>query len=54
MYKDHAPSDGEELFITEKQCFSDLMEELASLCPSCVSRNPWKVESITQVQFFFV
>lgn len=39
-----------ELFVTEGHCFSALIEGLASPCPSCVARNPWRVESLTKVR----
>ncbi len=54
MYVDSTPfTSDEELFVTEKYCFVSLINGLASPCPSCVVRYPWKIESFTQVLSFF-
>lgn len=46
---DDSQSDAQSLFITERHTFTDLMEGLASPCPCGMTRNPWMLESLTQV-----
>lgn len=37
------------LFVTERCCFSDLVEGLSSPCPCGLTTKPWAVESVMQV-----
>ena len=37
------------LFVTERCCFSDLVEGLSSPCPCGLTIKPWALESVTQV-----
>ncbi len=53
MYVDSTSfSSDEELLVTEKHCFVSLINGIASPCPSCVVRYPWKMEYFTKVLSF--
>ena len=41
----------ETLFLTERCCFSDLVEGLSSACPCGLTIKPWAVKSVIQVCF---
>ena len=45
---DEHPED-QALFVTERCCFSDLVEGLSSPCPCGLTIKPWALESVMQV-----
>lgn len=45
---DNSPED-QSLFVTERCCFSDLLDGLSSLCPCGMTIMPWALESVIQV-----
>ena len=46
---DENPED-QDLFVTEKCCFFDLVEGLSSPCPCGLTMKPWALESVVQVR----
>lgn len=50
IYTDGASSEEQSLFVTERHCLSDLVEGLTTQCPCGVTRAPWVLESVVQVQ----
>ena len=48
MYADDVGRSEQALFITERHTLVDL-EGLASPCPCGMTRNPWMLDSVTQV-----
>lgn len=49
MYTDGASSEEQSFFVTERNCFSDLVEGLGTPCPCGMMRAPWVLESVVQV-----
>lgn len=45
---DEHPED-QALFVTERCCFTDLVEGLSSPCPCGLTIRPWALESVMQV-----
>ena len=50
---DKHPED-QALFVTERCCFSDLVEGLSSPCPCGLTIKPWALESVMQVRMVIV
>ena len=44
-----SPGSEPSLFVTEKQCFQDLVSGLGTPCSCGMTRNPWVLESVIQV-----
>ena len=40
--------------LTERCCFSDLVEGLSSPCPCGLTVKPWTIESVVQVSIAFI
>ena len=49
MYTDGASPEEQSFFVTERHCFSDLVEGLATQCPCGMVKAPWVLESVVQV-----
>ena len=49
MYNGNDSPDDEAMFLTERHCFFDLLEGVASVCDCGLSLKPWVLESVVQV-----
>ena len=49
MYTDGASSEEQSLFITERYCFSDLVEGLSTQCSCGKTSAPWVLELVVQI-----
>ena len=49
MFKGNDSQDDEKVFLTERHCFSDLLEGVTSPCICGMTRKAWMVESLVQV-----
>ena len=51
---DNGSQDDEKVFLTERHCFSDLLEGVTSTCTCGMTRKAWMVESLVQVWRMFL
>ena len=54
IYTGNTNQEEEAAFLTERFCFSDLLEGLKSPCPCGISNNAWVLSSLLQVNEPFV
>lgn len=53
VYVGDNEQDDQELFVTEKCCFSDLLKGLSTPCSCGLTMKPWVLDSVVQVANLF-